>query len=341
MENIFDEIIELNDTERYLKRHYLSPLNNESPETILKTVFTDNPQDAIGQFIPEQALISDDLDCSFIRHMRYLPAYWHKHEFFELMYILHGSCENIYKSHSIHMSEGNICISAPFSEHTVEAVSDDSILLNILIRKSTFERTFLSLMEEDEILSGFFKRALYNIEEIPYLLFSIDPDDELISVMKAAYQEYYENHRFKKHFLNLCLSNFFIILLRKHEHQLSVPAFIKGDHSEDVIFILRYLQEHYDKVSLKEMSSFFNYSERQLQRIIERATGMTFMENIQRQRLKKAAMLLESTELSVERIAEEVGYNSPNNFRRVFNNYFHCTPKDYRKKDTVGITKTT
>ena len=331
MENFFRSIIELNETEKYLKRIYLSPLPSEPAEKILEKVFADNPPEAIGQYISEQALITDDLDCSFIRHMRYLPEYWHQHEFFEMMYVLHGSCENIYKTHTIHMAAGNICISAPSSIHTVTATSDDAILLNILIRKSTFEHTFLSIMEEDEILSAFFKRSLYAVDEIPYLYFPIRPDEELISIMEKAYKEFSENHRFKKDLLNAYLSNFFILLLRKHEQSLLVPAFYNNESSENIIYILRYLQEHFSDVSLKEMSDFFNYSERQLQRIIEKATGMTFTENIQKQRMKKAQNLLESTDLPIEKIGESIGYASPNNFRRIFSSHFGMTPKDYRK----------
>ncbi len=332
MDNMFREIIPLNDTEKELKKQYQNPVGQESTEHLLGKVFTNYPPEQIGRYIPEQALIKDSMDCAFVRHMRYLPPYWHKHEFFEVMYVLHGSCTNVYHSHSIPMKAGNICISAPSSVHTVEAFSDDAILLNILIRKSTFEHTFLALMEEDEILSTFFKRALYQVDEIPYLLFPIEPDEELLCIMEKTYLEFCENHRFQKHLLNSYLSNFFILLLRKHEHQLSVPAFSNNKHSEDLIFMLRYLQEHVETVTLQDMASFFNYSERQLQRIIEKATGMSFRENIQRQRLKKACELLENSQLSIEEIGARSGYPSPNNFRRIFENHYHMTPKEYRNK---------
>lgn len=332
MEDFFDKPCKLNSTEQYLKRHYLSPLKAESAKTILEKAFIGNPSDAIGEYISEQTLISDDLDCSFVRHMRYLPTYWHQHEFFEIMYVIHGTCNNIYKTHSVTMSEGYICISAPSSVHTVEAFSDDSVLLNILIRKSTFEDTFLSLMEEDEILSAFFKRALYDIDAIPYILFTTGPDNELLDITHKAYNEFCENHRFRKHLLNAYLANFFVILLRKHEHQLSVPSFLNNKSSEDIIYILRYLQEHFDNVTLTDMSKFFNYSERQLQRIIEKATGMCFTENIQRQRVKRACYLLETTALPVEAIGCKVGYSSPNNFRRIFEKYQGVTPKKYRNE---------
>ncbi|XME00946.1 helix-turn-helix domain-containing protein [Lachnospiraceae bacterium C1.1] len=338
MENFFDEIIKLNKTEEMLKEHYYSRKSGNNDSGLLGKAFSVHPSVEIEQFITEETLISENLDCSFVRHLRYLPEYSHKHEFFELIYLINGSCSNIYEKNELKMTKGDICISAPNSVHTVGVFDDETILLNIIIRKTTFERTFLRLMEEDEIMSVFFRRALYDGDEIPYLYFRMDPDEELKEIVKKAFFEFSNTHRFRKHILNACLSEFFIKLLRKHEHQLIVPAFKHIDNSDNVIYILRYLQEHYDTVTLKQLSAFFNYSERQIQRIIERATGMGFLENIQLQRMKKAEQLLINSRLSIDEISEKVGYLSTNNFRRIFSRMHKMTPKEYRKKHLLRVS---
>lgn len=86
------------------------------------------------------------------------------------------------------------------------------------------------------------------------------------------------------------------------------------------MYVLRYMQANYKTVSLKELSSIFNYSERQLQRIIQNATGHTFIENIQNQKMKQAADLLQNSTLPVSEISERTGFQSLNNFRKIFSN---------------------
>ena len=96
------------------------------------------------------------------------------------------------------------------------------------------------------------------------------------------------------------------------------------------MYILRYMQANFKTVSLKELSNLFNYSERQLQRIIQSATGHTFIENIQNQKMKLASELLIHSTLSVSEISERIGFQSLNNFRKIFFKYFNMTPSEYR-----------
>ena len=73
---------------------------------------------------------------------------------------------------------------------------------------------------------------------------------------------------------------------------------------------------------MKHLSEFFNYSERQMQRIIYSANGMSFGENIKKIRMQRAADLLQNTELKVSEIADYLGYYDTSSFRHAFRNYY-------------------
>ena len=92
------------------------------------------------------------------------------------------------------------------------------------------------------------------------------------------------------------------------------------------------MQENYTTISLKELADFFNYSERQIQRIIRSCTGMSFSQNIQKLKMKQAARLLMNPKLSVSAIAEELGYMDSGNFRQIFKKYYGMTPAEYREQ---------
>lgn len=341
--NMKIEDISLNPVEKTLKaywethplRHLDCPCEKKNVIDVLESSFSRSPQNlySFSEKIDEHTFISDDLDCAFVKHLRYTPAFWHKHDFFELLFVLDGTCTNTILSQEVCMQAGDICILSPDTLHAVSAFSDTALLLNILIRKSTFENAFIGLLEGNDILSDFFKRAFYHTTAIPYLLFHTGDDALLKQYVTEAYSEYNGKKRYKKQMLNALLSQFFITLFRNHEQNLDLPNLRLKTSEENLMYILRYMQEHYTTVSLKELADFFNYSERQLQRILQNATGMSFIQNIQKQKMTKAADLLTHSNLSIATISEQVGFASLNNFRKIFQKHYHMTPSEFRKRN--------
>lgn len=345
MEGFFmNEIPDLNVIEKELKQLYLKspernlniPCSQDEIMDILLSAYTAMPDrniaNALTSQINEQIFIVQNMDIAFVRHARYIPAFWHRHDFFEIICVLNGNCSNHILERNIPMKTGDICIMAPGATHALSAFRDEDIIMNILIRKSSFEQSFFGLLEGDTILSDFFKRIFYQTSEIPYLLFHTNEDPVLSDLINRAYTECNHQKRYKKQMVNTLLSLFFINLFRRHEQHVECPHIHMNSSDRNLMYILRYMQANYKTVSLKELSSIFNYSERQLQRIIRNATGYTFIENIQNQKMKRAAELLNTSTLSISEICERTGFQSLNNFRKIFLKHYHITPSEYRKE---------
>jgi len=107
----------------------------------------------------------------------------------------------------------------------------------------------------------------------------------------------------------------------------------------NLIYILRYLHANYATITLPVLAAYFNYSERHIQRIIFSATGMSFSENIQKQRIERACYLLAESDCSITEISEEVGYVSLNNFRKIFYKHVGVTPSEELKFDSKDSYK--
>lgn len=321
--------------QKYVHRHLEQPCSRDEVMDILLAAYTIMPDRNVTQSlktqIDEQIFILENMDISFVRHARYTPAFWHKHDFFEIIYVLKGNCINYILDRNILMNPGDICIMAPNVTHALSAFHDDDLIMNILIRKSTFEQSFFGLLEGDTILSDFFKRTFYQTSEIPYMLFHTGQDPVLSELIDRAYMECEQQKRYKKQMVNTLLSLFFINLFRRHEQHTELSGIHLNSSEENLMYILRYMQANYRTVSLKELSSIFNYSERQLQRIIQNATGHTYIENIQNQKMKQASEFLRNSSLSISEISERSGFQSLNNFRKTFFRYFQMTPSEYRK----------
>ncbi|PTU30202.1 GlxA family transcriptional regulator [Stenotrophobium rhamnosiphilum] len=83
-------------------------------------------------------------------------------------------------------------------------------------------------------------------------------------------------------------------------------------------------------LSVKEMAEKLCISEKTLARRIKAATGKNPSELIQFVRLKRARRLLETTSMSVDQVAEKVGYSDSTALRRLMRKVFNATPRQFR-----------
>ncbi|MGY4828253.1 GlxA family transcriptional regulator [Sphaerotilaceae bacterium SBD11-9] len=81
-----------------------------------------------------------------------------------------------------------------------------------------------------------------------------------------------------------------------------------------------------------QLVSLSGLPERTFKRRFTQATGMTPLEYIHTLRLEEAKQMLESTQLPVEAVALEVGYQDASFFGRLFRRKVALTPAQYRKR---------
>ena len=84
--------------------------------------------------------------------------------------------------------------------------------------------------------------------------------------------------------------------------------------------------------SVAEIAEAYHVSPSRMSTLFKKEMGVGFAEYIWKMRLEKAQELLTSTELSVDEISLQIGYFSPNSFRRKFKQETGMTPSQYRRK---------
>lgn len=279
----------------------------------------------------EEDFFQPGTDVELYRHFRYLPAFRHSHDFIEIICVFTGKCRNFILDSELEMVPGDICILAPATEHALSAFSDDAVIFNIELRTSTFEKAFFGILGEDDVLSVFFSNILYHNSRHPYLLFRTDGDEDVFNFVLYAFMEIQYDRAYRNRMVNSVITAFFIELLRSYGSRVQIPKTRPAD-SENVVYMLRYMQENYKTVTLSSLASFFGYSERQVLRILKNSTGMSFRENIQNIRMKHAGRMLAYRDVSIQKIASELGYQDAGSFRRIFQKYYGMTPAQYRDR---------
>jgi two-component system response regulator YesN len=94
-----------------------------------------------------------------------------------------------------------------------------------------------------------------------------------------------------------------------------------------------YIYEHFSEsdLTLEKAAESLQVSSVYLSRIFKQELGISFVSFITILRIKKASSLLNSTELSILEIAEEVGYDTQHYFSTSFKKLMGVSPNQYRK----------
>ncbi|MFD2206241.1 GlxA family transcriptional regulator [Kiloniella antarctica] len=144
--------------------------------------------------------------------------------------------------------------------------------------------------------------------------------------------------RFAGPFLAMKLSKYFLIDTGARDqryYQSFVPNFGHGD--PDILVIQQWLQIHFkEAISVKGLADDNNLTERTLQRRFAKATGHAPSVYIAQLRLQKSRELLESSQMLIDEVVWQVGYEDQSSFRKLFKAHVGLTPSEYRKRFKIN-----
>jgi len=106
------------------------------------------------------------------------------------------------------------------------------------------------------------------------------------------------------------------------------------DHKDGLVLAVQYkLEQHFAlPLSVAAMAAWVHVSPRTLQRRFQVATGESPIRYLQKLRLSKAQEKLENSQLSLEKIVSDVGYEDLSSFRRLFHEQYGLSPSKYRQR---------
>lgn len=97
--------------------------------------------------------------------------------------------------------------------------------------------------------------------------------------------------------------------------------------------VISYINDNLEKdLSLAEISGEVEMSMYHFSRLFKKSTGLTPHQYVMNCRIERAKNLLSRTENPIEKISEQVGFQSQSHFTNVFRKLIGATPKVYREK---------
>jgi AraC-like DNA-binding protein len=109
------------------------------------------------------------------------------------------------------------------------------------------------------------------------------------------------------------------------------------DYSGDtyIAYALQYIRINYSHVTVNELAKYIGISRSYLTSVFRKQLNVSPQEYIVDFRLKRSAGLLRTSNMSVQEIAEAVGYDNPLTFSKMFKRSYGISPREYRKQDML------
>ena len=263
-------------------------------------------------------------------HTRFVHFPAHKHNYVEMVYMCSGITTHIINgAAALTLKTGEILLLNPNTSHEILPAGMEDIAVNFIILPEFFDRV-LMMLEEENILRDFLIGTLKpdkNVTE--YLHFqSIDilPIENLVENLIWSLLNSQPNRR------NINQTTMGLLFLHLLNHTDRINMHDSSQYGQHLVFtVLKYIETNYRTAQLEEISQKLHMPAYSVSKIVKKYSGQTFKQLLQMKRLNQAAFLLSTTALPIEDIIALTGYDNTSYFHRIFKEYYHMTPRTYRK----------
>lgn len=252
----------------------------------------------------------------------------HAHDVFRILYLMRGRARFDLGSTVRVLEEDTVCLASPNFYHDL-LVDRGSLMLSIALSNQFVEETLQKLLRKGNVISDFFRLGMGGANS-GYLLLHLNHVRQIRSVYRGILHECYDKGEHSEDIYTSYLEILLAMLLRYSTSYESHQ--IQQHGAMPMLSVLKYIQTHYKETSLNAVAELFHYEPSYLGKQIKTATGKNYTDIVKTLRIEESKRLLRFTELSMDEVAAQAGYDSREHFYRTFRSIEGVTPGQYRKK---------
>ncbi len=233
-------------------------------------------------------------------------------------------------SYNITNQEGSVFI------YNTDSFTSNNILkidyinrLNEIIRMGLTENAIQIIKDVNYYLSGIRAKeevvlqTYYSIRNVMYFVYEELFPDEGESGLTTAISHSSYIHELFENLMADCI--FLCSEINKKK---------KSRNTERINHIIEYIKNNFmnPSISLQMMADEFKISEGYLSNYFKEQTNQNFSDFLERKRMEEAQRLLLETDININLIPQQIGYNSNNTFYKTFSRVFGISPGKWRDK---------
>lgn len=241
----------------------------------------------------------------------------HMHPYNEIFYVNYGSLNVMVENELIEMTEGNLLFVSKDTPHHVLLNPGTENVYFVIVFELQFDVQHTSNQIDENIDKSKFYSGKWDAHEI----------------LENMHYEL-KTEKFGGNMIVNMLCNIFIIqALRLLVLEADEIVYNTPERRNFAIEVTDYIQKHYmDDISFEGLAAHLYISPRHLKRIIKKMYNTTFSETLNILRVAHAKTLIETTNLTIDEIAQKVGIGSEQSLRKNFKKYEGITISHHKKK---------
>ncbi len=261
-------------------------------------------------------------------HTRFIHFPEHSHNYVEFIYMVQGETTHFIDGEKIILKQGDLLF---LNQHAIQEIlpaSETDIAVNFLILPQFFDEAFKMISAEQSALRDFIIGCLTSRDlKSNYLYFHASDIIPIQNLLENLIWNLLEDEPNKRSMNQMTMGLLFLSMINHSEKiQISDSSFDQQLTME----ALRYIDTMYRNASLTAFAENHKMDIYTISRIIKKQTGSTFSKLLEERKLDQACFLLKNTDLTIEDIAGNIGYENLSFFYKLFRKTQGMTPRDYR-----------
>lgn len=261
---------------------------------------------------------------SYPRNPGFQVMHWH--EDLQFLYVKHGKIRLIMLDGSVEISAGEAVFINKNVVHQIQQIE------NCQYNSFIFPDYFLSFYSGGPARR--FVDSVSGREQMPFLCFDLKTswNREILSILKKLSELEKNKTDFYIYEVLVMLSQIWLLICK------NIPMPLREEKNVNITEIrmkriLNYMKEHYSEdLSLADLAKSADVSKSECLRCFKQSMDTTPYKYLMEYRLSRAAVLLETTNDTVECIADAVGFRQVSNFGKYFREKTGLSPKNFRKQ---------
>ncbi|CAG7614790.1 AraC family transcriptional regulator [Paenibacillus allorhizosphaerae] len=270
------------------------------------------------------------------------PSKPHTHDFIELVYVVNGCGEHVYKGRAYPISAGDIFVIPPFLEHDYRVTGSKPLdIYNVLFLPSLLTSELQTLSSVTPFVNFFYVEPFLrqNADFQSHMKLTPLEGQEVKRRLDRIATEFNQKALGYRISIKALLIELLVWLSRCYEERSVEPMF-HASESKAIWQLCEYLDQHYDQqINLEQVCRMCGMSQTSFTAKFKQTVGKTFIEYRNEIRIHASLKWLRETDDKIIHVAERVGIQDLSYYNKLFKHYLGLTPREYRVKYRIPLSK--